>query len=221
MTIDQAYRTCLYIYNKNKSGTFTGQQFNLLAPIAQLEVLGELLGNEQLLNERGVPPYGYGFNRKIDTYLKPLLTQPVTITVLGSGLWDYPEGFIWPDAVYKSDFTKIRVVDEDQFAAVKQNTIHPPTAEYPVIVLRNGQGYCDPNSLASFKMTYLKKPDDPYWAYTVSNDEQIYTGSGSVDFQLHYLVHPKIVRNILKKVGINLSLAEVTMYMENQDQIKP
>lgn len=221
MTIDQAFRLCLYVIDKEMRGSLTGNQFNLLAPIAQLEVMSELLGNEELLNERGVPPYGYNFNRKIDTYLRPLVIGPVTVTVDSSGNWTYPENFIWPDAVHKADYTPIRIVDADQFPDVKINTIHPPTAEYPVLVLRNPQGYCDPITLGSFKMSYLRKPDDPYWAYTVSNDEEVYTGSGSVDFQLHYLAHPRIVRNILSKVGVNLSALEITAYAESQNQIKP
>lgn len=218
MTIDQAFRFCLYVINKEQRGSLDAAQFNLLAPICQLEVMSILLGNEENLNERGVPPYGYKFNRKIDTYLQPLIIGPVTVNVDSSGNWDYPEGFIWPDSVHKTDYMRIKIVDSDQYPDIKKSEIHPPTSDYPVIVLRNPQGYCDPVNLGSFRMSYLKRPDDPYWAFVVVNDVEVYTGSGSVNFQLHELAHLKICGKILEKVGVNLSEAMITQYAMEKDQ---
>lgn len=80
MTIDQAYQFCLFICNKEQRNSFTPAQFNLLAPIAQKEVISKLLGNEHQLNERGVPMFAYKSNRKIDTLLQPLMVGPDMIT---------------------------------------------------------------------------------------------------------------------------------------------
>ena len=80
MTIAQSYDFVNFCFNKEQRGTFPPAKFNLVAPIAQLEVTSKLLGNEQALNERGLPPYGYKSNRKIDTLLRPLVVGPTLIT---------------------------------------------------------------------------------------------------------------------------------------------
>lgn len=212
MNINQAYEFIQYVANKKQRGIITPDQFNLLAPIAQLETISNLLGNEELLSPSGVPPYGYKSNLKIDTLLRPLVTGPVTVTVDSSGNWNYPDGFIWPDAVHKADYTPIEIVDSDEFPNKKISVIHPPAAEYPVLVLRYPQGYCDPNNLVSFKMSYVKMPTDPYWAYTVTNDEPVYQASGSVDFAINALGHLRICMKILQAVGINLDMLQITAY---------
>lgn len=212
MTIDQSYRFIQFVTNKEQRGDIKPADFNLLAPIAQLELISNLLGNEELLSPSGVPPYGYKSNRKIDTLLRPLVAGPSTIVVDGSGNFNYPEGFIWPDAVHKADYTKIRIVDSDEYPDIKQSAIHPPTSDYPVIVMRYPQGYCDPINLASFKMSYVAMPADPYWNFTEANDEAVYVASGSVDFALHPIAHLRICMKILQHVGINLDMAQVMQY---------
>lgn len=219
MSIDTAYKFCLYCINKNQAGSFTGAQFNLLAPTAQLELISNLLGNEELLNNRGVPPYGYKSNRKIDTLLRPLVVTPETITVAGDGTWAYPEGFIWPDVVHKTNFYPIKIVDSDEYPDVKTSVIHPPTTDYPVIILNYPLGFCDPITLGTFKMGYLKMPVDPYWAFSVVNDVEVYSPSGSVDFALHPMAHLRICMKILQSVGVNLDMAGlVTAYAQLKEK---
>lgn len=212
MTIDQAYRFIQFVTNKEQRGDIPPAQFNLIAPLAQLELISNLLGNEELLSPSGVPPYGYKSNRKIDTLLRPLVTGPITITVDGSGNFSYPSDFLWPDAVHKADYTKIRIVDSDEYPEVKQSVIHPPTSDYPVIIFRSPQGYCDPINLGSFKMSYVAIPTDPYWNYSDVNNEPVYVASGSVDFALNPIAHLRICMKILQHIGINLDAMQVTQY---------
>lgn len=300
MNINQAYELINFISNKSQRGTFPPAKFNMLAPICQLEVISKLLGNEQLLNEKGVPPYGYKSNRKIDTILRPLVVGPVliepttyTITavtkanpgvvtfsdigdltegspiyisgVIGmtqlngnqyvvknfsgntaelwstldakistlvfgtytsggtayDGSFEYPEGFIWPDAVHRLDYSPISVLDEDEYPARKVSALKPPSSDYPVCIFRGAKtaadspgtvrGFIDPLYI-NFRMSYLKMPVDPYWAYVVTNDEPVYTGSGSVDFSIHPIGHQRICQLILQAVGINLDEAAITQY---------
>ena len=52
MTIDSALKFILYIINKEQRGSITPTEFNLLAPLAQLELISNLLGNEELLGHQ-------------------------------------------------------------------------------------------------------------------------------------------------------------------------
>lgn len=298
MTIDKVYQFVNFVANKEQRGAFTPAQFNMLAPIAQIEFISKVLGNEQLLNGRGLPPYGFKSNRKIDTLLRPLVVGPVTITtdtftitniskanpgvitfssigdlvngsviyisnvagmtqvngnkymlnnisgntaqlqteagvnvntsaystytsggVARNGSFSYPSGFIWPDAVQKMDFKRIVLIDSDEYPELKHSEIHPPADDYPVAIFRDPKGFIDPISIERFKLSYLKFPDDPYWAYiSPSGYEAIYTASGSVDFQVHQLGHLRICQIMLQAIGINLDSDKILQYSVMKEQ---
>ena len=212
MTIDQAYRFVNFVSNKEQRGNIKPADFNLLAPICQLELIANLLGNEEKLTERAVPLYGYKSNRKIDTILLPLVTGPVGVNSDSMGEFVYPSGFIWVDSVYTpSNTVTMRIIDQDEYQHVKKSTIHPPSASYPIVIFRQPKGYCEPNG-TGFQMTYVKMPTDPYWAYVVMSGEPVYTGSGSVDFAVHAIGHLRICMKILQAVGINLDAIQIMQY---------
>jgi hypothetical protein len=297
MTINAAFEFILFIMNKEQRGSITPAQFNMLAPIAQTEVISKLLGNEHKLNERGVPMFAYKSNRKIDTILQPLMVGPelispdsftitgitkanpgvITFSSIGdlqngdtiyisgvsgmtqvngntyvitdisgntaqlkttdgenvntsayttytsggtarNGSFTYPDGMLWPDAVHKLDWSPITMADTDEYPGLKTSDLHPPTTDYPVCVFRNPKGYIDPISLSNFRMSYLAMPDDPYWAYVVTNDEAVYTTSGSVNFAIHQLGHQWICQVILQAIGINLDATQITAYAQMKEE---
>lgn len=210
LTIDSIYKLVLFATNKEQRGDIPPAKFNNLAVIAQMEVISELLGNNEALNERGVPPYGYRANRKTNESLRPLLKGPETINIRTSGEFDYPYGFIWPDAFSKSDFNPITELQEDEYPFRKHSHITPPTSDYPVLLFRNPYGFIDPYNIGTFKLSYLQRPPDPNWAFTVVNDEPIYNHGASVQFTLSEdFALIRIAMKILQYVGVNLDAAQV------------
>lgn len=200
------------VSNKEQRGSITPARFNLLAKTAQTEVISELLGNNQNLNERGVPPYGYGSNRRVNESIRPLVYGPIDIVIRSNGDFDYPYGYIWPDSVSKTDFTPFAaILEADQYPRIKHSTIKPPTLDYPVMVFRNPYGFIDPYSIGAFKMSYVKRPPDPVWAYDVVNDVPVYNSGTSVQFTVNdVFCLTRIAMKILQYVGVNLDAAQVT-----------
>lgn len=211
ITIDQVYKFILFIANKEQRGDIPPAKFNNLAVIAQMEVISELLGNNENLNERGVPPYGYRANRKTNESLRPLLKGPENISIRTSGEFDYPYGFIWPDAFSKSDFNPITELQEDEYPFRKQSHIVPPTSDYPILIFRNPYGFIDPYNIGTFKLSYLQRPPDPEWAFNTVSDEPIYNAGASVQFTLSQdFALIRIAMKILQYVGVNLSSGEIS-----------
>jgi hypothetical protein len=187
------------------------------APVLIKSVVGmtELNGNTYIA--KGIS--GNTF-QLYDTSNAAVSTTAFTTYVSGGsvydGGWDYPEGFIWPDAVQKFDGSLISIMDSDEYPHIKNSVIKPPTSTYPVIMFRDGRGFVDPFDV-SFRMSYVKTPVDPYWAYTVANDEPVYTGSGSVDFSLDPMAHLRICMKILQAIGINLDAAQISAYAQMKE----
>lgn len=221
MTIDEVYQLVNYVANKNQSGnTFKPAQFNLLAKVAQLEFISKRLGNTKALNPAGTPSFGYKSNRKVDEDLRPLVYGPITIPVtVNTGVFSYPDRYMWPDAVHKNDFNPITEVDSDEYPFVKNSTFQSPTEDYPIVIYRNPYGFIDPYSIGSFGMSYVKAPPDPIWGYSDVNNAPVYNPATSVGLSVNPYTnaHLEICLIILQKVGVNLDMATLMQYAAGKE----
>jgi hypothetical protein len=221
MTIDECYRLVNYVTNKEISGnTFKPADFNLMAKMAQLEFINKRLGNIKAIDPRsGTPPFGYKSTRKVDIDLRPLVYGPITIPINTSGNFNYPAGFIWPDAFHKTDFKPITEVDSDEYPHVKHSTFEPPTTDYPVLIFRNPYGFIDPYNIGNFAMSYVKTPPDPIWGYTEQSGNSVYDPGSSQDFTVNPYTnaHYEICCIILAHVGINLSVDQLVGFAKMKE----
>ena len=99
MTIDQAKKFLDYVMNKKQNNYLSGDDFNFLAPIAQMSVLNDRLGNvKKYLPGAPVPPYGFSINQKSREELRPLMKKP-TVTAVAAGVASYPADYLYYDAI--------------------------------------------------------------------------------------------------------------------------
>lgn len=211
MLIDQVYQLVLYILNKEQRGDLPPSKYNALAKAAQLEFMSRRVGNIQIVNERGVPQYGYESTWRIHEDLRPMVYGPITIPINSQGNFPYPYGYIWPDSIRKTNEREIKRITEDQYANIKWSPIVPPSSDYPVAIFRNPYGFIDPYSIGSFKMSYLKMPPDPVWGYT-GTTSPVFNPATSVDFLIPVFCINELVMLILPHCGVNLGAQQVTQY---------
>lgn len=210
--IDEVFQLVNFISDKNGRGYIPPASFNLLAKQCQLEFVSSRLGNIKQLNQKGVPPYGYKSNRRIDIDLRPFVYGPVPINITPQGNFNYPYDFMWPDAWHKNDFTEINEVASDEYPSIKKNNIIGPTEDYPVIIFRNPYGFIDPYTIESFMMSYVQYPKDPVWGYDVVNDQSVYNESKSTDFTVKNISMMDITALIIEKIGVFLEDGQLTQY---------
>jgi hypothetical protein len=217
MLIDQVYQLVLYIINKEQRGDLPPSKFNVIAKAAQLEFMSRRIGNIQMINQRGVPQYGYESTWRIHEDLRPMIYGPMTIPINNEGNFPYPYGYIWPDAVRKTNERDIKRITEDQYANIKWSPITPPTSDYPVVIFRNPYGFIDPYSIGSFKMSFLKNPPDPIWGYT-GTTFPVFNSATSVDFLVPVTCFTELVMIVCQHAGINLGAMDVTQYASLKQQ---
>lgn len=221
MNINECFTLINYVANKEQAGnTLNPEQFNILAKVAQLDFISDRLGNLKKLGAQRTPQYGYKSNRKVDEDLRPLVVGPLTIPItVNTGLFHYPYGYIWPDAIHKNDFRPIREVDSDQYPWVKNDAVTPPTSDYPVVVHRGVYGFIDPYTIGSFGMSFVQSPPEPRWGYTGTTPEELlWNPTTSVDFSLPPHTHLELCLRILQMVGVNLDLGRLTEYAMMKEQ---
>lgn len=210
MTIDEAYRLVQLVYNKNQSGNIKPDDFNNVAPIAQLSIINQVLGNEQQYQPNlELPKYGFRSSQKISEDLRPLVAPPSTIA-LSSGSGIYPTNSLYLDTVIEtSSGALVRPVEYDEAMILNTSVVRPPIVGKAIYYVLGNTINVLPVSIASIKVSFVATPTPPKWNYTIVNQQPVYSASGSQDFQIGSLLHLRVCHRILQYFGLNLLMSEI------------
>lgn len=215
MTIDKVYSIVQFFYNKKQNGNITPEDFNLIAPRAQIS----------FINGRITPKYdakgnktGWQADQSIRRELSNILKLNESIVVSG-GIAAFPGEYIDWDSITTNGGILIQEATPDEIAIMNQSVITPPTAGFPKFVVSEEGFHIYPTSLTPIKLSYLRQPETPIWNYTVVSGQPVYAATGgvigagnSVDFELADITHLEIIMIILQFFGVNLSLGELTQF---------
>lgn len=215
MTIGEVYRITQFFYNKSQNGNITPEQFNLIAPRAQIS----------FINGRITPKFdakgnktGWQADQSIRRELSNILKLNESIAV-SSGVAAFPGEYIDWDSLTTNGGILITEATPDEIAIMNQSVIAPPTAQFPKFVVSQEGFHIYPDSLTPIKLNYLRQPETPIWNYTIVSGQPVYAATGgvlgagnSVDFELADITHNEIILLILESFGIHLSLPELTQY---------
>ena len=218
MTIDQAYQFIQFCYNKRQGGYITPDQFNNLAPIMQMSLINDRIGNVKKYQPGfPVPSYGFGVTQKSREELRPLLVKPTIVSVT-TGVATIPGDYLYYDTISIGGY-QAQEVTEDEILEMNNSLIKPPIARFPHFVLHSNGINIYPSAPSSILLSYLRKPLTPLWNYTIVNDESVYSSSGSQDFETGITTHLEICNMILSAIGISLGKLEIAQYAEQQQQM--
>jgi hypothetical protein len=214
MNINQAIQLVRFILNKDQNGNITGDNFNLMAPIAQMSVLQDRLGNIKKYQPGSpIPNYGFSVSQKAREELMPLMVKPTT-TAVAAGLAAYPGNYLYYNTLETAAGKLITEATQDEIVELNNSAITPPSTMFPKFVMHSDGFYIYPTSITSIKISYIRKPETPIWAYTISNNEEVYDAGNSQDFELNETTHFEIVMQILQMSGVNLNMLQVTQYAQ-------
>lgn len=223
MDINSAYLFIQYVANKQMSGTISPAQFNLLAPIAQLSLINDRLGNVKKYKPHDpVPAYGLGISQKVKEELGFLYVK--SDLAITAGVGQQPSNLLYIDTLLTA-FPNGKIVTEvppDEFTRLKDSVIKPPTVTAPIFTrLQTSTGiigfHINPTSITAAVMFFVRRPTAPVWAYTVVNDEPVYTSVGSQNFETSDTTHLEVCSLILQAVGVNLDMATLEQYAQMEE----
>jgi hypothetical protein len=211
MTIDQAYQFILFVANKEQRGVIPPEKFNVLAPIMQMSVVNDMLGNLTKYKEHDpVPNIGTHISQKWREDLRVLFKNaPVTVNS-STGVGAYPTDALYIDTINVTSTGKlVTEVTMDEYRRLTSSQIKPPTADYPVYVLRGSTIIVSP--AVNVDVYYIRKPTTAKWNFT-GDEVPVYASSGSQDFEVSDTLHLLICNKILAAVGVNLDNDKIMAY---------
>jgi hypothetical protein len=210
-SIDENFSLVKYIIKKNLNGDLPDASFNMLINQAQYSYLSHLLGGTETYQPgRPISRVEIGNNQHISQKLSPFIDTPSTLTVDASGNSNFPTDLVLVNAMYKTDMSRIRFVQQDSLYSYLQNPIDP-VANNPIFLIEKTKFQFYPITLGTAKISYVKKPTAAKWNFTEdANGRHIYNPTGSQNLLWADIDQWEIIARVLRLIGVNLNAQSVS-----------
>tara|TARA_R110000744_G_scaffold194588_5_gene313485 strand:- start:695 stop:1435 length:741 start_codon:yes stop_codon:yes gene_type:complete len=227
VNIDKVYQRVLAITNKEQRGSVTPQDFNLLANQAQMNIFEQYFYDiKQFSRVPGVQTEFSDPLHILEEKLAPFRVNdeslPESTHVLNSNVYRLGEvsffEFVVTDPLDPTVGYYLRPIQlgELTYSEMKLYDLSPltrPTKTRPSYT-RSEEFLIDilPAGLEDkgvVRYNYIKKPTNASWGYSVILGKALYSGTHSVDFQLHASEETSLVNEILVMLGIAIQRPDV------------
>ena len=94
-------------------------------------------------------------------------------------------------------------VDRGELYHLLSSKLTAPTTTYPVYVYERQKLFVYPQTIQTgVQATYIRKPVDPIWNFTLSGNAYVYNPDTSINFELHDAEQTEIVLKVLLYAGV-------------------
>ena len=94
-------------------------------------------------------------------------------------------------------------VDRGELYHLLSSKLTAPTTTYPIYIYERQKLFVYPTTIQSgIQATYIRKPMDPVWNFTLSGNAYVYNPDTSINFELHDAEQTEIVLKVLLYAGV-------------------
>ena len=225
ISIDTVYQRVLAILNKENRGYLTPQEFNLFANQAQLEIFEQYFYDlQQFKRMRDNNTEYSNMVKLVDEKISKF--KHTTNLVYHSGHFDLPNNLHKLGTVIHNN-AEVEKVNDKEILYLNMSPLAKPTHARPVYVqsLDTTGEYWSlkvyPETVNSnLSCTYVRKPKTVNWSYVNVNNEALYDGANSVNFELHESDEADLVIKVLSYAGLTIKDPNITQLAEQKENIK-
>lgn len=222
-----------FIANKEQSGTaYSINQLNNAFQAANIDLFKLRYGlPEEYTPGVPLPRMSYEVTQKIKDDLRAC-KEVVDLTIDSDGFMQLPDDYVhvtnieYLKIVNNPNCTsptikekQVQRLDDDKFTRRKGATIKAPTKDFPICNFRKDSIEFRPKDLGKVQFSYLRVPNKPVWAYTVTNGVEVYDSTNSVDFEWNEILFTDVAKLVLGYLSINLKDAELKQAIDNYKQL--
>tara|TARA_R100001463_G_scaffold57701_2_gene109984 strand:- start:281 stop:967 length:687 start_codon:yes stop_codon:yes gene_type:complete len=215
--VDSVYQRVLALANKEQRGYITPQEFNLIAPLAQMEIFEQYFydQNQADRNVKNSTEYS-NVDEMLDEKISPFKLS-TALAPLGGGIHGLPGGLYRLGTVYRpGSMIEIEQLSEEEMMYVRKSPLTKPTAKFPAFYrLNKTQVQVYPN-VPQVAANYIREPKRPIWAYVVVNEKALYNAGAHQDFEIHPSDMSELVFRILALSGITIAKPGLGTYGDQQ-----
>lgn len=193
--INEIYK--LVQYRANKSGflgNISPNDFNLIFPRAELKYFNSLYAQ-------------YYKTQRISDALSKFFTNPVAVTLSGTGTYTIPNDLLHVDAItvdVNGIQYPVKRVEKDRLANNLSSVIEAPTAKFPIYSEYDEVLQFYPTNITGVKLIYLRKPTTSVWGYTLISGRPVYNAATSVQPEWSDIDLDNIIYLALQDIAQNM-----------------
>lgn len=206
-----------YFLNKNQaSGYLDNTEFNAILKSSQLDEINYQRNayEDGSIKKDNLLPLKKTFTSPVDLNGKLFLPDDYLFFSALRSTYFYKDAF-GKNSAYISD---VDILKDNEVGMRLGSQINAPTSSSPVAELYNGYIQLYPSSVNAVTLIYIKKPSDPVWGFTVTNNEQVYNASTSTNIELPFQLVPNLIRRVCSYFGMSVRQQDIVQYMEGKQQ---
>ena len=197
------------VQNKIQSGnSITVPQFNSFCNQAQLLVFEK---DRQIFLRTG----------DMSDFLSWFLENAVLNPNISTGYLAYPLGFQHTAGVrsyYNGKERPVELVENKAWGEIMASELMAPSKIFPKYTEFANEYRFLPRDIGIVMLDYWRAPVSPIWNYTIVNNKQVYSSTGSVDFEFPAFATNEVAANYLKLIGCNIQSKELSAFANQFSQ---
>ena len=223
MNINQAHQFIDFLIRQSNSGVYLSPtEKELILNRAQTQYFNKLYGNQNDYRyDRPEPKISYAVTEKISRSLAPFLSDPTALVIDANGQVNTPTDLYQTVSVTHTvsglDYEVTRV-EQDRVSNNLTSSIEAPDDKYPIYTQLRTKLQFYPKNLATATITYLKKPIDMVWGYTLVGGVPVYNSGTSVQPVWEDMDMNEVVYLALSYAGLNIKDADVSQFANVKTQ---
>ena len=204
INVDTVYKTVLLILNQQQRGYMTPDEFNKVGTQVQLNIFEKY--EDDLNQQYRMPQNDTEYANRVKNIEQKLQFFQRT----GATAYVGPHFTLTPTDIYRLGSVYYNGEELTQYSQrneITQLLLSPltkPTTDFPVYLYEQDLLYLYPTTIqAGVTISYLKKPADINWGYSVGALGQfLYNSAGSTDFELSVTEQTNVVTRVLAYAGV-------------------
>jgi len=205
INVDLVYKTVLLILNQQQRGYITPDEFNKVGDQVQQGIFEKYASdlNQQLRIPENDSEYANrvtNLEEKLEHF--KLIAAP-TFTVDHFTTGSLPDFYRLGSVIYK-DATLVQMVERNDFYLIQKSPLTAATTSQPIFLYEQDKLFVSPSTITTeIKVSYLKKPAQINWGYSIGSlGQYLYNSSSSVNFELHASEQVDVITGILLYSGV-------------------
>lgn len=218
ISVDRVYQQVLAMANKEQRGYITPQEFNILAPSAQMQIFEQYFYDENQADRNVKNSTQFSnVDEMIDEKISVFKINAAIVTMGLGGIGTLPTNLYRLGMVFKTGSEiEVEQMTEEEMLYARKSYLTKPTSQYPAYFRRNKTQIKTYPNLVAVKCNYTRKPVDPEWGYVVVNEKALYNAGNSTDFQIHSSDEAELIYKILSLAGITIAKPGLSTIGEQQ-----
>jgi len=205
INVDLVYKTVLLILNQQQRGYITPDEFNKVGDQVQQGIFEKYASdlNQQLRIPENDSEYANrvtNLEEKLEHF--KLIAAP-TFAVDHFTTGSLPDFYRLGSVIYK-DTTLVQMVERNDFYLIQKSPLTAATTSQPIFLYEQNKLFISPSTITTeIKVSYLKKPAQINWGYSIGSlGQYLYNSSSSVNFELHASEQVDVITGILLYSGV-------------------